>query len=293
MRHLLAWAAGAIIAGIVIGCGPAKELPDDIPRSTDNGRGEGDDRESVPEKSDPAALEIVERAIKAHTQNNPTLLEKGKISRLTADGTIKIPVGEESQMQLVSGQRTFLARWPDEIKYTVAFKPPHSGTRVLILKSPFTWTGLNGIQDPNLKPRSVEEDMRADGYGLHWLVLLFPLKVETTIVFDGRKGLGVGTPPADVVRVSIPGRPIYRLHVNPTSGLVVQIDYEHTYQLGHAHMEWILSDHKPFDGWLLPTDLKLGRTTDRPRFRDVVEDWKAERWEFPDKLDDNAFNVPK
>ena len=103
----------------------------------------------------------------------------------------------------------------------------------------------------------------------------------------------MGTPPADLVRVSIPDRPVYSLHVNPRSGFIVQIDYEHTYQLGHAHMEWILSDHKPFDGWLLPTDLKLARTTERPKFRDVVEEWKVERWEFPEKLDDNAFNVPK
>jgi hypothetical protein len=96
-----------------------------------------------------------------------------------------------------------------------------------------------------------------------------------------------------MVRVSIPGRPIYRVHVNPTSGLLVQIDYQHTYQLGPAYMEWILADHKPFDGWLLPTDLKLARTTDRPKFRDVVEEWKVDRWEFPEKLDENAFDAPK
>ena len=59
MRHLRAWAVGAFIAAILIGCGPAKELPDETPRSTDNGRGDGDDRDTVPEKSDPAALENV------------------------------------------------------------------------------------------------------------------------------------------------------------------------------------------------------------------------------------------
>jgi hypothetical protein len=293
MRYPRAWAAGALIAAIVIGCGPAKELPDDVPKSTANSGGPGESRDVVPEKSDPAALEIVDRAIKAHTKSNPVLLARGKISRSTANGTVKLHVGEERQAQQVSGHRTFLARWPNEIKFTLVFHPPHSGTRTLILKSPFTWTGLNGVQDPNLNPRKVEEDMRADGYGLHWLVLLFPVKEEGNIIFDGRKGLGVGTPPADTVRVSIPGRPIYRLHVNPTSGLVTQIDYQHTDQLGPALTEWILSDHKPFDGWLLPTDLKMVRTTERPRFRDVVEEWKVEKWEFPEKLDDNAFEAPK
>jgi hypothetical protein len=220
-------------------------------------------------------------------------LTRGKISRLTADGTIKLPIGPESQITLLSARRTFLAQWPDKIKYTLAFNPPHSGTQTLILRSPFTWTGLNGVQDPNLNPRKVEEDMRADGCGLHWLVLLFPLKEEGTILFGARKGLGVGTPPADVVRVSLPGRPVYRLHVSPNSGLIVQIDYYRTDLLGPVFTEWMLAEHKQFGGWLLPTELKMARTTERPKFRDVVEEWKVDQWEFPEKLDDHAFDAPK
>jgi hypothetical protein len=293
MRFPCAWATGVFIAAIVIGCGPGKELPDEIPKSSENGQGGGEVVEAVPAKSDPAAVEIAERAIKAHTQNNPTLLPRGRISRVTAEGMMKLPIGPDRESISNPAHRTFLAEWPDKIKYTVVFGPPYSRTQTLILHSPFTWNGTNGQQEPNLNPRKAEEDMRADGCGLHWLVLLFPLKENGTILFGARKGLGVGTPPADVISVSMPGRPVYRLHVSSNSGLVMQIDYQRTDQLGPVFTEWMLADHKPFGGWLLPTDLKLARTTERPRFRDVVEEWKVETWEFPEKLDDHAFDAPK
>ena len=55
-------------------------------------------------------MEIVDRAIKAHTQNNPSLLAKGKISRVTANGTMKLPVTEGRGHPACPAHRTFLAR---------------------------------------------------------------------------------------------------------------------------------------------------------------------------------------
>jgi hypothetical protein len=55
----------------------------------------------------------------------------------------------------------------------------------------------------------------------------------------------------------------------------------------------MVADHKEFAGLLLPTSMKMARTTERPRFRDLVEEWTVENWEFPEKLDDNAFDAPK
>jgi len=293
MRNLLAWAVGLFAASILIGCGPAKELPDEIPKSTETGSATTESREKSPEVSDPAAVEIIEHAVKAHTQNNLSLLTKGKISRMVASGTVKLPFGPGGERIHVPAQRTFLARWPDEIKFTLEFKPPNSGTRTLILRGPFTWTGMNGVQDPNLNPEKIKNDMRADAFGLHWLVLLFPISEQKTVVFDPRKGSGVGKPAADVVKVAIPGLPIYRLHVAPDTGFITQIDYHYTDMLGPTLTEWMISDPKEFGGLLLPTHLKMARTTERPKFRDLVEEWSVEKWEFPEKLDDNAFDAPK
>jgi hypothetical protein len=293
MRHLRAWAAGVLIAAIVICCGPAKELPDDIPRSTENGRGDGDDRESVPEKSDPAALEIVERAFKAHSQGNRSQLAKGKISKVTANGTIKLAVSEGGSLVPVPSRRTFLASWPDKLKLTHEFRQHIAGTMTLILRGAFSWQGVNAVQNPNLNPQQTAESMLTDGFGLQWLVLLFPLGEENVIIYDARKGVGAGTPPADTVRVSIPGRPTYQLHFAPSSGFLTQIDYHQTDVTGPVLTEWMLADQKEFAGLLLPTSMKMARTKERPRFRDLVEEWTVETWEFPEKLDDNAFDAPK
>lgn len=287
MRYLGTCAGGLLVAAVVIGCGPGKELPDEIPRSTGPSRNAAETKEKIPTTSDPAAVEVVERAIKSHTQNNPSLLAKAKISKITAKGSIKL-----GGNNLVSS-RLLLAKWPDEMKVTYNSLPPATDSVTLILHGGFTWSGKNGVPIANLSPQKVEEDMRADGLGSHWLILLFPLTERNTIVYDLRKGVGVGTPPADVVRVSIPGRPVYRLQFAPDTGLLVQIDYSYTDLLGLALTEWMLSDYKPYNGWLLPSQMKMARTTEHPKFRDVVQEWKVESWEFPEKLDEGAFDPPK
>src|SRR5262245_3595802 len=91
MRHFRAWAAGALAAAVVIGCGPGKQLPDEVPKSNTTERTTAEPKEKIPTVSDPAAKEIVDRAIKAFTQNNPDLLAKGKLSKVTANGTVKLP----------------------------------------------------------------------------------------------------------------------------------------------------------------------------------------------------------
>ena len=288
MRHLRTGAAGAIAAAILIGCGPGKELPDERARTTGTERGPADHKEMVPTQSDPAAVAIVERAIKSHTQNNPALLEKGKISRVTAKGTIKLG-GERP----TSSSRMLVAHWPDQIKMTYDSAPPAAGSLTFIMRGETTWWGQNGKQGATLNPQTVVENMRTAGLGEHWLVLLFPLVERNSVVYGLRKGAGVGTPPADVLRLSRPDRPIYRLEFAPGTGLLQQIDYEYTDVIGPALHEWMLSDYKNYSGLLLPSQLKMARTTEHPKFRDVVEEWTVEKWEFPDKLDEGAFDPPK
>jgi hypothetical protein len=86
---------------------------------------------------------------------------------------------------------------------------------------------------------------------------------------------------------------VYRLHFDPATGYLVEIEYAHTDAGGRALKEWILSDHKSFGGMMLPTQMKMARTPQGAKTRDVVEEWVVESWEFPEKLDDNAFEPPR
>jgi hypothetical protein len=289
MRHYSLWAVAVLVAAVVIGCGPGKHLPDDIPDP--KGPEQTEPQIKVPAVSDPAAKEIVERAIKAHTQGNPSLLAKGKLSRSTANGTIKLAVGPQQEVAPVPTQRAFVARWPDEIKYTLAYKTRPFGTVTLILRGRLTWELLNDQPRANVNPEKAEQLMRTDGLAQHWLPLLFPLVEPKAVVFEPRKG--VGDPPVDTVRFAYPDRPPYALAFDPKSGYLTRVDYHLTDLTGLVFTEWMFAEHKPFGGVMLPTKLTSARTTDRPRVREVVQEWTVESWEFPEKIDDKEFEPPR
>ena len=46
------------------------------------------------------------------------------------------------------------------------------------------------------------------------------------MVFDLRKG--VGTPPADMIRFTMPGRPVYDLSFDPATGYLTGVEYKHS-----------------------------------------------------------------
>ena len=163
----------------------------------------------------------------------------------------------------------------------------------MILRSPFAWWGKNTTAEPIANFQSFEEVMRTDVLAQHWLPLLFPLAESKAVVFEPRKANGVGTPPADVICFYLPDRPIYRLHFSPSTGLLVHIEYTHSDVAGMALKEWMLSDHQSVEGLMLPMQMKSARTPQQSTTRSVVEEWTVEKWEFPEKLDDNAFEPPK
>ncbi len=288
MRYYSAWAASGLVATVIIGCGPGKELPDDIPRATS---AEHTPKKIIPTVSDPVAKQIVDRAIKAHTQNNSGLLERGKISKVTADGTMQLS-HVPGEFVAIPKHRTLIARWPDHMKLEYADKGDARGMTTFILRHPFVWWGKDTTPEPIADFQSFEEVMRTDGLAQHWLPLVFPLGDPKAVVFEPQKGAGVGSPPADMVRFFLPDRPVYRLHFSPSTGYLVHIEYTHSDAAGMALKEWILSDFQLVDGMMLPMQMKSARTEHQTTTRRVVEEWKVQKWEFPEKLDDSVFEPP-
>ncbi len=286
MRYYCAWITGGLVAAVIIGCGPGKELPDDIPRVKEVEQ----PKKKIPTESDPVAKEIADRAIKAHTQGNSSLLAKGKTSKMAANGILKVPSESTGQFLDVPTSRTVVARWPNDLKLTLEYKANLTGTTTMILQGQFTWWGRGSTQNPNLSPQATEDIMRTDGLAQHWLPLLFPITEPKAVVFEPRKA--VGTPPVDVIRVAIPARPVYQLSFDQTTGYLVRVEYTHSEMGMQFHKMWTFADHKPFDGLILPTKMEYTQTPTNGR-GEVVQWWTVEKWEFPEKLDDDAFEPPK
>ena len=109
MTRQATWVALAMFGGAVLGCGPAKELPNagDIPTAP----GSGDKAPAAPTVSDPAAKEYVETARKAFGGGNADLVAKGALSRATLKGTMALPINNETIP--LPTTRTIAAGWSD------------------------------------------------------------------------------------------------------------------------------------------------------------------------------------
>ena len=286
MRHYRTWAVLWIAAAVLIGCGPAKELPDDGSGSKGSDRGSTEPKEVIPASSDPVAKEIVDRAIKAHTQNNPSLLKKGKVSKMTATGTIKVPV--ESRMANPQTVLKFFAAWPDRIKAVYEYKTELNATDTLLLRRPFQWISRDRAQIGIPQPQVFEDAMLSDCLAQHWLPLVFPLADPRAIVYEPKKG--VGSPTADVVRFHLPERPTYSLSFDTSSGYLIQVSYSQRWKVRSTNSGRSENTSRSKDS-CYPRNWTT-RTPERSK-GEVVQQWTVDTWEFPEKPDDATFDPPK
>jgi hypothetical protein len=295
MRRLRIGFAAGLVTAVFIGCGPGKELPEELPRHKDKNTGTGTRPAEVglkvPTVSDPEAREVVERAIRLCTQNDPTRLAKGKLSRSLSVGWMKLPLDGAKDLVSIPTERELLARWPDEVKVTYKHKEGLVGVNTVLLRSGLTGFFVNNEPRSNLNPRAMEEIIRTDALARHWLPLLFPLQDRDAVVFDLRKG--IGTPPMDVVRFTMPERPVYQLSFDPTTGYLMGVEYHHREFETNFFKSWSFKNHSTFDGLILPTRMEYIQAPERSRTREIVEDWTISTWEFPSKLDDSMFDPPK
>jgi hypothetical protein len=294
MRHLRIIFTGLLAGAVLIGCGPGKELPDEVPRFKNketSGNKSTEPGLKVPTVSDPDARELVERVVKLCTQNEPIRLAKGRLSKSIANGYMKLPLDGAKNLVSIPTERVLVGRWPDELKVTYKHKEGIVGVNTLLLRSGLTGFFVNNEPRSNLNPRAMEEIIRTDALARHWLPLLFPLQDPDAVVFDLRKG--VGTPPMDVVRFTMPERPIYQLSFDPATGYLMGVEYTHREFDTTFFKSWSFKGHSTFDGLILPTRLEYIQSPDRARTREVVEDWTVSTWEFPSKLDDSEFDPPK
>ena len=269
----------AVLAAVVFGCGPGKELPD--PSLRGQSGPQTPLPTPIPTKSDDKARAVVDAALKATSGGQVARIEKVKAFRSSGKGVMRRPVGRQ-ELDLET-TREFESVWPNACRVRIesqSLKPLTLGMR-----RPALWMREGELLVPLPDPRGAEESVAIDTLGHNWLLYLVPLYDPKVIVFDPVQTT-VGDKVFDSVKASVPGYPLFALTFNDAH-LLTRVEYSNFETGTWVTKLLILGEHRPFDGILLPTKL------DSLRNGTQVERWTMTKWEVVEKLDESTFDAPK
>ncbi|MBY0458731.1 MAG: hypothetical protein K2V38_15440 [Gemmataceae bacterium] len=276
------YAGGAACVGLValaLGCEPAKELPTNAPVQGDAQAQTQAPAPPAPDKTEPGAKEVLDKALAALTGGKPELLGKVRVSRAKLKGQAYIG------NQWLESERTYAAAWPDRLYATNEAHP--FGNKLLIeswLRRPDLTVFANGT--PNPQPVS-EVVFATDLTGQYWMALLVPATDPKAVAFD-REATAVGDRRLNRVSLAVGGLPPYRLTFDARTDALLRVEYGVRQFDVARRTTMVFADHTRHpDGLLLPNRMEcLYDGT-------AVEKWAVERWEFPPAIPDAEFSPPK
>lgn len=275
MRRFSFMAVGLSVA-VVFGCGPGKEMPEDLPQPKVGSTPAAEPVPDSPATSDPAAKAVLDRAVKVITENVPGGLAKARVSRVTYQGAIQRPDSKE----MVETVRKIDSVWPDRALVSNEFKGGLFPTMTFRLRRPHGW-GTNGATLIDRNPTETGRAFFNDLVAQHWLPMGLVFADPKVVAYDPKK-----TAAGTLVKVAFPEAPLLLVTFNDASGLPVQVEYQAVEWGDRAQKLLELSDHKPFGGFMLPGTVKL---TQNQR---LGERWATQSWEFPETLDESLFARP-
>jgi len=240
----------------------------------------------VPAASEDAARRVVERAVKATTDGQPGRLDKARVTRTTAKGHFYKTVG--TQQRFVETNRVFQAAYPDKVRVDYEFTGEGGRTISIGLRRPAgVWARDTGGESPVQDSPQFADMVAVDAAGTHWMLTLTPLTDPKAVVY-GLATRSAGGRPFDTIKASVPSFPVvYTLWFDQATGLLAKVEYANLEGGVLITKVVALSEHKPFGGLTLPTKIDFTRNGQG------AENWTVESWEFPDKIDDAAFEQPK
>ena len=283
MSRRAAWVGLAAVAAVVLGCGPGKELPEDIKIN------DPDEKPiTVPVASEPAAKEYVARAVKAYAGGKPELVARGKVSRVVFKGTMMLPA--DNQMRPFSATRTMAAVWHDRIYVN---NDLNISGQPLQVRTWLRGPDLTALPEPDQDNRAdLRRSFPADVTGQYWMGLFVPLADPKAVVFDLQTANTFfahsgQTQEVRQLKLALPELPLYQLTFDAKTDRLLRTDYT-TKQGVRRRTQWTAMEHKAG-----PDGLQLPSRTECRHDGVVVEQWEVEKWEFPEKIDDAEFLPPK
>ena len=267
-----------VLVAVVIGCGPGKQLPDAAVKPSTP---PVEPTPTIPRMSEAKARTVVDAALRATSGGQVARIEKVKAFRSSAKGVMRRPVG--GQLLDLDTTREFEAVWPNACRLRLdsqSLKPFTVG-----LNRPAIWVREGDQFQPIPDARRAEEIAAIDTLGRDWLMYLVPLYDPKVVAFDASTATVAGKT-FDTVKVSVPGYPLFVLSFNEAH-LLSRIEYTYTENGASITNVLLPTDHKPFDGILLPTKIEYVRNGQ------LVEQWNMTKWEVVEKMDETIFDVPK
>lgn len=279
MRRLIGSGA-LVLAAVVLGCGPGKELPDAPKNAKPVTPSNGDPFGPPPAASDPAARAVLDRAVKAVADGDPARIARGRVAKVTYQGGgIKLST---ASADLTPTVRVLESVWPDSAVVADDFKG-QLANNTFYLRGSRGWlkTGLvmNAASGTTDLGRVILTDLTA----WHWMTLGLPLADPDAVAFEPTKKA-----PGTAVKVALPNRPVYLVSFDEATGLPVRVEFNPVEQGVRVHKVFTLSDHKAVGGLVLASKIEM--TQDG---HILGERWKDPTWEFPDSIPATRFDPPK
>jgi hypothetical protein len=273
--------ASVVVALFVLltGCGPAKELPEDIPRP-ESPSGAPEAAEPTPKESEPAARAVLDRALDAIAGGKTERLKKLRVCVLSYQGSVSLPT---SPVPTPATLRWEIA-WPDRARTTYDL----TGTvrQTFILRGKFGWRTqepvVGDLRPFDASPLEIGRIITTELSAQMGVILGLTLSDPQAVAYDTTK-----TPDGTVVKLKLRELPVLQITFSEATGVPTKVEY-HPREYGQkVNKVLFMTDHKDAEGYLLPRKLEFHQNGR------LGEQWTLDKWEFPEKLDDSRFEPPK
>lgn len=281
--HLL----GFVLFSSLLGCAEDKGLPVK-PGDSDGKQGSTSNEPPKPEKDDPAAREIVTKALAAHTNGKPERLKSIAAQHLALGG---LGMWIDGTNREVPGGRESWSVWPDRHSFRFHYRLPNSEqdfvvTGAVVPGDGFVRTALGEqMRTPPERVRATDWDMLSLDWYFTPKLLMHPQAIAHHPSRDENGGR-----PQNLIRFYIPGYPEWTLRFNADTHLLEKVEYL-GYETGPMPKSISFSDHAEKHGLKVPGRTQIYNSNLRVFDLNTINAYEV--FDSADKIDPKKFEMPK
>lgn len=236
-----------------------------------------------PVESDPAAVEAIQKALRAHTGGHIEKLNKLKTVRLTLNGLMVNASGAR-----IPSTVTAACVWPNRMRYVFENTGAERARLTIGRDGDELWMQNASAQNLAATRDSVPTQLRREvlnDSAAYWFWLLGAIS-EPGALFQKRVDLGQGDKPLTAIQIWRDGFPDAVLYLDPETAKLARVIYDGDVAGQRVQKRFDLSEEYVSGGITFPGKLLLS-ANDR-----VLGDWQVTSVEFPDSIDSQEFREP-